>query len=316
MYFIVFPYLFKIVTDPYKIKLDSENNEVSFVEPQKISDYKSILNLKNIIDRVYLQDKVHTGLYELQRDRFSGAVEYTWKSLALLKVATEETPREKFNNLNQTFLYLLNIAYHISAIKPTMSTSIFNNVSVILNEAKDFIDTNGDSLEHTAKFQESLTNSIKNYLDSATTVQKRINRNAIQYLFPMFDPSYEDQNEGIDTDYNLSILTTSFSSTIFKLLVALCHAVHSSPKPYTLQITILELRPLNEGAFYLAQRLNDYITKNNLRYFPNSTNTRIRITVITDSFVSYYLKTKKVTYCLLGADRVVEEDGSVVNKDG
>jgi translation initiation factor 2B subunit (eIF-2B alpha/beta/delta family) len=313
---LVHPYLFKIVTDPKKIKLDSENSEVSFVEPQKINDYQIVPQLKDIIDRVYLPDKIHTGLYELQRDRSSGALEYTWKSLALLKVATEETPREKFDNLNQTFLYLLNIAHHISVIRPTMSTSIINVVSVILNDAKNFIDTHGSSLDHRAEFQESLSNSIKTYLDSATTVQKRINRNAIQYLFPMFDPNYIDQNSGIEPDYNLSILTTSFSSTILKLLLALCHAVHSSPKPYTLQVTILESRPLNEGALYLAQRLNDYINSNNLRYFPNTKNQRIRITVITDSSVAYYLKTKKVTYCLLGADRVVGEDGSVVNKMG
>jgi len=312
----VHPYLFKIITDPKKIKLDSEYSEVSFVEPQKINSYQIVPQLKEIIDRVYLPDKVHTGLYELQRDRSSGAFEYTWKSLALLKVATEETPREKFDNLNQTFLYLLNIAHHIAVIRPAVSTSIINVVSVILNESKTFIDTHGSSLDHTAEFQESLANSIREYLDSATTVQKRINRNAIQHLFPMFDPNYVEHSAPTETDYNLSVITVSISSTVLKLLFALCHAVHSSPKPYTLQVTVLESRPLNEGALYLAQRLNDYINKNNLRYFTNTQKPRIRVTVITDASAAYYIKTKKVTYVLLGAGRVVGEDGSIVNKMG
>jgi len=210
----------------------------------------------------------------------------------------------------------LNIAHHISVIRPTMSTSIINDVSVILNEAKNFINSHGSSLDHTAEFQDSLSKSIKDYLDSATTVQKRINRDAIQHLFPMFDPSYVYQDSDIVPDYNISILTTSFSSTIYKFLLVLCNAVHSSSKPYTLQVTISESRPLNEGALYLAQRINDYITTNNLRYFPNTKNPRIRITVITDSSIAYYLKTNKVIYCLLGVDRVVGKDGSVFNKMG
>jgi len=51
---------------------------------KKINEYQIVPQLKDIIDRVYLPDKIHTGLYELQRDRLSGAIEYTWKSLALL----------------------------------------------------------------------------------------------------------------------------------------------------------------------------------------------------------------------------------------
>lgn len=301
-----------------KIKLDNDFCEMSFIEPSQLNSFQIVPQLKDVFDRVYLPAKIHTGLYELQRDRSSGALEYTWKSLALLKVATEETPRERFENLNKAFLYLLNIAHHISVIRPTMSTSIINVVSLILKDAKNFIDSVGISLDHTNEFQEFLSSNIEKYLDSASTVQKRINTNAIQHLFPMFDPDFVDQHphSDVERDYNISIMTTSFSSTILKLLFALCQAVHKSPNPYTLQVTILESRPLNEGALYLAQRLNDYINKNNLRFFPNTQNVRIRITVITDSSVAYYIKTNKITYCLLGADRVVGDDGSVVNKMG
>ncbi|CAG8827278.1 18823_t:CDS:1, partial [Dentiscutata erythropus] len=100
-----------------------------------------------------------------------------------------------------------------------------------------------------------------------------------------------------------------YSSTIFSALTNLIkNYIQKVPKNLecskTFTITILESRPLNEGAI-LGQKLSSML--------PQQDET-VNIQVITDSSCDFFMPT--VTHVLLGADRILGYDGTVINKIG
>jgi len=125
----------------------------------------------------------------------------------------------------------------------------------------------------------------------------------------------------------IHIMTMSYSSTIYSALSSLIQNFinyHSflSKEDYdtsSLTITIMESRPLNEGAT-LAQKLSFFLPlSTNIPSSPSTPSTlniynKVCIQVITDVSCNYFMSS--VTHVLLGADRILGNSGDIINKIG
>ncbi|CAG8737265.1 15313_t:CDS:2 [Gigaspora margarita] len=291
----VYPFLFHIKSDNIpKIKIDWEHETFKWVNPKELSSYNTVPNLLETFYRVYLPNNLHLGLIDMFTDRSSGAQQLVNKALDIFSETIENKSCHEYSQCSKDlYINYLNIGWHLCEIRPNMKASTLYAIISIMQQCKKSLDQNL-SMD---SFDNQVLNIIKTMKILSNDSEQKINTNFITALFPKF------------VNQSLHIMTMSYSSTIFSVLINFIKnynqkALKNLECSKTLTITILEFRPLNEGAI-LGQKL--------LSMLPQQ-DENIIIQIITDSSCNFFMPT--VTHVLLGADRILGHNGTVINKIG
>lgn len=309
----VYPFLFRINTPNLKnkIQIDWEHQAYEWIKPTELNNYVCVPNLLETLYRVYLPTRVHKGLNDMFKDRNSGAQELSKKSLDILKETIINKELRKISkNSNELWKNLLNIGWYLTQIRPNMKASISFGITNVLNRSKEILQKKeGITIE---EYENNIINIIDQMKASYKENDKKIKENFLKALFPSLNEEKPKQVEEIH------IMTMSYSSTIYSSICSLIQKFinyleeeEEEEDTSRLTITIMESRPLNEGAT-LAQKLSTRLTSS------TTTNSKIYnkiiIQVITDASCNYFMPT--VTHVLIGADHISGNNGDIMNKIG
>ncbi|CAG8546153.1 12467_t:CDS:1 [Racocetra fulgida] len=291
----VYPFLFRIQSGNInKIKIDWEHETFEWINPDEMHSYNTVPHLIEAFYRVYLPKNVHLGLVDMFTDRSSGAQQLASKALDIFAETIENKSYHEYSQSSKDLYFAyLNIGWHLCEIRPNMKASTLYMILSIMQQCKKVL----EQVPSMDSFDNQVLDIIKATKILSHEAEQKINKTFITALFPKFD------------DQSLHIITMSYSSTILSALTNLIKdyikkVPNNSECSRTLTITILESRPLNEGAI-LGQKLSSLL--------PQQSRT-VSIQVITDSSCDFFMPT--VTHVLLGADRILGYDGSVINKIG
>ncbi len=192
-------------------------------------------------------------------------------------------------------------AFHLAFNgRPSMGAAISSAVITALEAARP----RGDTLE--PGDLNRVKQSLEAYLAQRGEISKRMSEQFSQFLHQRFSTKGQVQN---DARKGIKILTLSSSSTI---KAAILHALDTD-ESLSIELRILESRPLNEGA-----RFADALTKEmQKRCGSADTNAhaRDRLRLVLASDASVGILSKGVEIVLIGADRI-SENGDVSNKTG
>ncbi|CAG8577355.1 8654_t:CDS:2, partial [Diversispora eburnea] len=299
----VYPFLFRLNSKDIinKVKIDWEHDTFKWIKPEDMKSFNTVPHLLETFHRVYLPKSAHNGLLYMLKNRSSGAQELAEKALDIfVEVIKDKSCRQFTTNFKELYLAWLNIGWHLSEIRPTMKASITFAILKVMKQIKDHvINSLSDSLDSVDldSFEKYSLDIIEQFKITSKEAEQKINSTFMSTLLS-------------DTKVtSLHIMTISYSSTIFSALSQLIIKNVTSDHPYNLIITILESRPLNEGAT-LANKLSHILNKNST----SKTNHYVKIQVITDASCNYFMPT--ITHVLLGSDIILGNDGSVINKMG
>ncbi|CAG8513910.1 9450_t:CDS:2 [Cetraspora pellucida] len=285
----VYPFLFRLQSDNiHKIKIDWEHEIFEWINPEEMRSYNTVPNLVETFYRVYLPKNVHLGLVDMLTDRSSGAQQLASKALDIFAETIENNSCYKYSQSSKDLYFAyLNIGWHLCEIRPNMKASTLYMIISIMHQCKKVL----EQVPSMDSFDNQVLGIIRATKIISHEAEQKINTAFITALFPKFN------------DQLLHIMTMSYSSTIFSALANLIKD-YNLEYSRTLTITILESRPLNEGAI-LGQKLSSLLPQQN---------ESVSIQVITDLSCDFFMPT--VTHVLLGADRILGYDGSVINKIG
>ncbi|KAK9720599.1 hypothetical protein K7432_004060 [Basidiobolus ranarum] len=301
----VYPFLFRLLVEPTQIQLDFEHVDKKWIQLEELATFDTVPNLRTVLDRVYLPEIVHRSLMDMFNDRNSGAQQLADKASEVVRqTVISKVLRSNEMNISTYFEKVRNICWHLVQIRPSMQAAISSTLSVIHNMIDQAIKESDLSLE---SFEKRVSEIITSFRKES---QENVHKLNVQFLASLFSPLFSETSDGSDAQH-YSIMTLSYSSTVFGVLCMLCHQVLIASIDHTVDIYILESRPLNEGALGLAAKLDDFLAPaaNNPR-----ASARVRIQVITDASCAYFMA--NMTHVLLGADHISGIDGSVVNKIG
>ncbi|CAB4400919.1 unnamed protein product [Rhizophagus irregularis] len=314
----VYPFLFHINTTNLinKIQINWEHQTYEWIKPTELNNYECVPNLLETLYRVYLPTHVHKGLNDMFKDRNSGAQELSKKSLDILKETIINKEFRKISkNSKELWKNLLNVGWYLKEIRPNMKASISFGITNVLKKSKEILqDKEGIDIE---EYENNIINIIEQMKTSYKENDKKIKENFLKALFPSLNEEKSKQEEDIH------IMTMSYSSTIYSSICSLIqkfinYLTKEEEKEEkdisTLKITIMESRPLNEGAT-LAQKLSTWLTSTSSSSSTNSKiYNKIIIQVITDASCNYFMPT--VTHVLIGADHISGNNGDIINKIG
>ncbi|GBB93587.1 hypothetical protein RclHR1_00220021 [Rhizophagus clarus] len=302
----VYPFLFRINSPSLinKIQIDWEHQTCEWIKPTEINNYECVPNLLETLKRVYLPTRVHEGLNDMFKDRNSGAQELSMKSLDILKETIINKEFRKISkNSNELWKNILNVGWYLTQIRPNMKASISFGITEVLKRSKQILqEKEGISFE---EFENITIDIIDQMKTSNKENGEKIKQNFMKELFPSLIKEKPKQQEEIH------IITMSYSSTVYLSICSLIQkfinylSKEKEAVTSTLTITIMESRPLNEGAT-LAQRLSTHLTSSN--------SDNIIIQVVTDASCNYFMPS--VTHVLLGADHISGNNGDIMNKIG
>ncbi|CAG8641773.1 7923_t:CDS:2 [Gigaspora rosea] len=291
----IYPFLFHIQSDNIpKIKIDWEHETFKWLNPKELSSYNTVPNLLETFYRVYLPNNVHLGLIDMFTDRSSGAQQLVNKALDIFSETIENKSCHEYSQCSKDlYINYLNIGWHLCEIRPNMKASTLYAIISIMQQCKKSL----DQILSMDSFDNQVINIIKTMKIISNDKEQKINTNFITALFPKF------------VDQSLHIITISYSTTIFSVLINFIKNYNQKTLKNLectrkLTITVLESRPLNEGAI-LGQKLLSLISQKD---------ENISIQIITDSSCNFFMPT--VTHVLLGADRILGHNGTVINKIG
>ncbi|CAI2165376.1 13413_t:CDS:2 [Funneliformis geosporum] len=319
----VYPFLFHINSPTLinKIQIDWEHQAYKWINPSELINYECVPNLLETLHRVYLPLCVHEGLNDLFKNRTSGAQELSMKALDILKKTVESQEcRTISKDTLELWKNLLNIGWHLTQIRPNMKASISYGIINVLKRSKQVLQEgkNGGKMS-LEEFESIVIDLIDRSKSTFNESEKKINENFLNLLFPSLGSKQLQGEQETRLPLKIHIITMSYSSTIYSALSSLIqnfinYSSSQSRECYntsSLTVTIMESRPLNEGAT-LAKNLSNFL--------PSSTNTQshskssICIQVITDVSCNYFMSS--VTHVLLGADRILGNNGNIINKIG
>ncbi|RUS27915.1 hypothetical protein BC938DRAFT_482575 [Jimgerdemannia flammicorona] len=323
----VHPFLFRLLGSPDEIVIDWEHDEYRWVPAEEMDGYQTVPNLAEALRRVYLPESVHAGLREIATDRSMGAQRMFVRALEILANCVRGNEcRVYAKDARDLFVHWLNIAYHLTMARRSMRASIVCAVVGVLSKLRPLIDDSAVSeLDNVVRqkrmdgLEAAAVETIYAASETSQRTEDRINQNLISYLLPAAStsaPASTSASASASVSASTSasepapilhLMTLSYSTTILSSLRTLIAHIAATPTPQrpTLHLTILESRPLNEGA-KLAYDLSAQI--------PESALAHTHVQVITDAALATFLPL--ATHVLLGADRISGADASVVNKMG
>ncbi|CAG8446853.1 5266_t:CDS:2 [Ambispora gerdemannii] len=299
----VYPFLFHLLASPDKIQLDWEHETSQWMKPNEIYSLENTVpRLEETFYRVYLPENVHRGLKDMCDNRSSGAQQLADQALGIFAESVESRVCYEYcNDARELYLTWLNIGWHIIQIRPTMRASISCAITSVLKQLKNSIEhKNKNALPSVEDFEKLALDKIHE--------QRELSLKSNERIIDAFRKAIKIQDQKFPE--NIHIMTLSYSSTIYNALANIINSIKSSSQNPKIEITILESRPLNEGAVVLAQKLSslliDKISGDELE--------SVRLQIVSDASCDYFMST--VTHVLLGADRIIGNDGAVINKMG
>src|SRR5690349_474117 len=110
---------------------------------------QTVPDLSAAFRRVYLPVQVHAGLQELLLDRSMGAQQLSARALEILAAYVENKDCSSLaSDANSLFLCWLNVAFHLTTVRPSMKASIVHAVTTVFNRVKPSLSTLGAHLDH------------------------------------------------------------------------------------------------------------------------------------------------------------------------
>ncbi|KIY04200.1 uncharacterized protein Z520_00893 [Fonsecaea multimorphosa CBS 102226] len=247
---------------------------------------------------------LYQGLEELRLDHSHGARELATmavKSLIRIVEHDQQAPQQH-KDADEWWKGLQRQAFHLAFNgRPSMAAAISNAVAAALKEAKTHIDPPPpDFIE---KVRQSLEASVANRAE----ISKQVSLQFSKFLQERFRSSSSAQAHAGEKGRHIKILTLSSSSTI---KAAVIHALEAD-ETLSLELRILESRPLNEGVSF-AKFLTDEAQRRRAEGLP-PLDERLRVVLASDASVG--VLSRDVDLVVIGADRI-SEAGDVSNKTG
>lgn len=299
----IYPFAFYL-SPPKKenIRLDWEHERWDWYSPSTISDgkdSKGVPHLSESLRRVWFEmslspaasEALSSGIHQLKTDHLSGSHELT--SIAI----------KNFRNVlihlrdqDQWWDLAREAAWHLwKNGRESMGTATLNAFINIFADMESILPL---SIKDQSSWDRLL--AVVNYhLEHRRETPIRIKDAFIKYLQEMFLPIAEAESRE-----SLTVLTLSASSTIRDSII---DAFSSLPLS-TLDLRILESRPLFEGASMASAVLSSFQSKH-----PTSSGRYLSLNIYTDA--SAALAATNVDFVLLGADQI-SSSGWVSNKTG
>jgi translation initiation factor 2B subunit (eIF-2B alpha/beta/delta family)/8-oxo-dGTP pyrophosphatase MutT (NUDIX family) len=243
---------------------------------------------------------LHQGLEELRLDHEHGARELATMAIRSLVKIVEHDQREQPPDMKQWWRRFQQQAFHLAFNgRPSMGAAISGAVATALKDAKEQVDATGkNSLDQ-------VKHSLEAYIVRRSQITKQVSDQFSKFLQDRFKTS---QTGTVGTG-TIKILTLSSSSTI---KAAILHALDAD-ESLTLELRILESRPLNEGAGFAKMLTNEAQRRRENQSSGPGFHNRLRIILASDASVG--ILSKDVDLVVIGADRI-SEAGDVSNKTG
>ncbi|KXS21827.1 nagb/rpia/CoA transferase-like protein [Gonapodya prolifera JEL478] len=318
--FEVTPFLFRLKNTKADIQIDWEHTEFRWIAPADILSFTTVPKLPETLARVYLPRSIHEGLEELKADRSLGAREMSLRALDILRGSLTDPTFYLFRKFapltpRGVYLTLLNAAYHLSAVRPSMSASIRAALGRVLSSLRQTVDQVERELESDPdrdatsnavavnRIKDALVNFVADTHQDIATSQERLNDHAASAV-------HAQQH----TRWELRLLTVSSSSTVLAVVEEIAQRLNrdsdqTAGSSTRLHVHVLESRPLCEGSTSFVPQLASRLSQ-------SSPNFPIHFHVHTDASVLSLLLTTPIDFILIGADRLDPSTGDAVNKTG
>ncbi|KAE8359508.1 hypothetical protein BDV27DRAFT_136002 [Aspergillus caelatus] len=283
------------------IRTDWEHEGWQWYDPRTVLEDESLTTVPRLQDslkRVWFESTTNeragralaTGLERLRADHESGAHELTAIALTVFRDFIVYTQ----THLDAEWWAMIRMAaWHlIKNGRESMGAATQNAVLSVLAEIEDIMEQKTGAEQKWDRILALIDFHLRNRADTAQQVKQSF----ISYLQSHF------LSGGTQKD-RLTMLTISSSSTIRDSILEAYDALGIQ----TLELRVLESRPLFEGASLASSILSTFKSQS------NSPDKRLHITMYTDA--SAALAAKDVDIVLLGADRISATKG-VSNKTG
>lgn len=273
-----------------------------------VSGQKLVPRIANSLIRVYPEyelgstsgKRLRDGLQQLQDDHASGARELATIALGILKdILVGMQPSEANEgeaNWEEWWRKVRLAAWHIWANgRESMGAAISSALITALTELEDF---QRDGQYH-AEYVEQLMSSL---VDERKAMTEELSQAFAAYV----KHELLTERQGA----TLRILTMSASSTIRESLL---HLLDTAPDIHTVDLRVLESRPLFEGVSLASSIVAHYQNRQSGNNGGEDICPNLSVTLYTDASVA--LASTEIDVLLLGADRITT-DGAVSNKMG
>ncbi|KAE8381165.1 hypothetical protein BDV26DRAFT_255858 [Aspergillus bertholletiae] len=283
------------------IRIDWEHEGWQWYDPRTVLEDESLNTVPRLQDslrRVWFEGTTNeraakalaTGLERLRADHESGAHELTAIALTVFRDFIAYTQ----NRLDAEWWNMVRMAaWHlIKNGRESMGAATQNAVLSVLAEIEGIMEQKTGPEQ---KWDRILV-LIDFHLRNRANIAQQVKHSFISYLQSHFSSG------GTQKD-RLTILTMSSSSTIRDSILE----VYDALGIHTLELRVLESRPLFEGASFASSLLSTFKSQS------NPPNKKLHVRIYTDA--SAALAAKDVDIIMLGADRISAAKG-VCNKTG
>lgn len=293
--------------DKLGLKLDWEHlgcewRDVNDVLRGKILD-DCVPRLEVTLGQVWVDPDglLHQGLEELRLDHTHGARELATMAVKSLIRIVEQDQRNQHNqDTRQWWKGIQQQAFHLAFNgRPSMGAAISSALTTALQDAQAHID---------APMPDAIT-KVKRSLEAYVARRGQISKQVSDQFSGFLQNKFKSRAQEGTRTTSVKILTLSSSSTIKAALLAALDA----DEALSLELRILESRPLNEGVSFAKALIDEAQRRQELGASGPQFHNRLRIVLASDASVG--ILSKDVDLVILGADRV-SESGDVSNKTG
>ncbi|KIW64573.1 hypothetical protein PV04_09498 [Phialophora macrospora] len=244
---------------------------------------------------------LHQGLKELRLDHEHGARELATMAIrSLVKIVEHDQRDRPPEDMEQWWRSFQQQAFHLAFnARPSMGAAISGAVAMALKDAKEQFDARGENPLDQVK------HSLEAYIRRRSQITKQVSDQFSKFLQDRFKTS----QTGTVGTRTIKILTLSSSSTI---KAAILHTLDGD-ESLSLELRILESRPLNEGASFAKMLTDEAQRRRESQSGGPCFHNRLRIILASDASVG--ILGKDVDLVVIGADRI-SEAGDVSNKTG
>ncbi|EAU37816.1 conserved hypothetical protein [Aspergillus terreus NIH2624] len=304
----VHPFAFRLKTDDAAaaIHTDWEHESWGWYDPQRVIDEiggaHGVPRLTESLRRVWFEGEIGeragrtlaTGLERLRTDHASGSRELTAIAIRVFGDFIAELRGEGDVLDDEWWRRVRMAAWHlVKNGRESMGAATLSAVLGVLSEMESILQMQTESVQ--AKWERVLA-VIDSQLQNRSSRATRLQESFVEYLQSTFLASGKREK--------LTVLTTSASSTIRDSLLNAYAALDLD----TLELRVLESRPLFEGATLAASVLSQFQSR-----FQSSPDKHLRVKLYTDA--SAAVASQDVDIVLLGADQISATKG-VSNKTG
>ncbi|KIW33277.1 uncharacterized protein PV07_00137 [Cladophialophora immunda] len=242
------------------------------------------------------------GLEELRLDHSHGARELATMAVkSLIKIVEHDQQTQRSRDANEWWKGFQRQAFHLAFNgRPSMAAAISNAVAMALKEAKAHIDP------PLPDFLDRVRQSLEASVAKRGDISKQVSHQFSKFLQEKFGSSAQAH---AGEKGRVKILTLSLSSTI---KAAVLHALDAD-ESLSMELHILESRPLNEGANFAKVLTEEAQRRRDAGTTGSPIDDRLRIILASDASVG--VLSKDIDLVVIGADRI-SEAGDVSNKTG